>query len=653
MSLRIHLHFVGIDRPALDHVEFWHPSEKELYLSVRGKTSGAYETDRTFQWTNAVQAVAILFLRMAIVQTDKAIDIRSPRSASLEGVKGSIAASLDYALDKQPAWLTDMFGFGHGGRAYFKNLITRSNPGLRREGNIRIGLKTEEFETNNIEIFWNSNKPVENKKIILLLRNLEKAKGFTNSRENTESLDGSIAIPARLLIRTSPQTDIFKTPLLEQDVAGASAHVRCYEQDRQGALVVSFVPYEEFHRQKRVLIRIHSSCAPSEALGTIDCDCKSQLDSAILILKVQKGILIYLDQEGRGAGLFSKYQGMSISSRTGVDTYEAYRKMSLSRDLRTYGLVIKILQDLGISQITLLTNNPDKTKELVEAGLDVETQSCLGQLTPQNLSYLYSKMVNGSHDLRKLLIPDSRPLYILKSSQINIDSRNIWIFAGDDTLWEDNLIYEDIIRLFIDHISRHVTFPRDHIRRKLDEVEIETISSMGYGGPGFLESLKKTLKVVSNESSTSIPEPSELFSAVIPRLNSIAIEISFRTIDVLRRIRKQGDGLVLFVQGPFEQQMRKIAQSNLGEFFHAIALTPEKNSSRLSELVQQLGFSGKTHVIVGSSLQADIAPAITLGLKSFYYNNPNSWQLLNSSELNLTGYEEISQLEEVLTRPVP
>ncbi|MEV6279771.1 GTP cyclohydrolase II [Nocardia sp. NPDC051832] len=120
------------------------------------------------------------------------------------------------------------------------------------------------------------------------------------------------------------------------------------------------------------LVRIHSRCLYGDALGSDDCDCGPELDKAMdLIQGKGSGVLVYLEQEGRGAGLIAKARGLRDGDLTGADTFTSYRSMGLPEDSRSYELAAKSLAALGLNTVRLLTNNPDKAHALRAAGIAV------------------------------------------------------------------------------------------------------------------------------------------------------------------------------------------------------------------------------------------------------------------------------------------
>ncbi len=121
------------------------------------------------------------------------------------------------------------------------------------------------------------------------------------------------------------------------------------------------------------LVRVHSRCLYGEGLGSDDCDCGGELtESMDRIQSEGAGVLVYLEQEGRGAGLIWKARGYRESEQSGSDTFDSYRRLGLDADTRRYDPAAQALRDLGLTHVRLLTNNPDKCRALAEAGITVE-----------------------------------------------------------------------------------------------------------------------------------------------------------------------------------------------------------------------------------------------------------------------------------------
>src|SRR6201993_3873651 len=146
------------------------------------------------------------------------------------------------------------------------------------------------------------------------------------------------------------------------------------------------------------LLRIHSQCLTGDALGSLRCDCGEQLELAMrAIVREKSGLLIYEHQEGRGIGLMAKLQAYALQDK-GLDTVEANHALGFDADCRDFGLPMAILHVLKISQVRLLSNNPEKHQALVQAGIEVtERISC--EMTPNihALSYLRTKKEKMGH----------------------------------------------------------------------------------------------------------------------------------------------------------------------------------------------------------------------------------------------------------------
>ncbi|MFN8057928.1 MAG: GTP cyclohydrolase II [Vicinamibacterales bacterium] len=145
------------------------------------------------------------------------------------------------------------------------------------------------------------------------------------------------------------------------------------------------VAYENGHRDKshvalvhgdlgngeRVLARIHSSCLTGDVLHSVRCDCGDQLDAALQrIADEGRGLVVYLNQEGRGIGLANKIRAYALQDE-GYDTVEANERLGFQADEREYGLAVEIFRDLGIRSLRLLSNNPKKMTALIREGLSV------------------------------------------------------------------------------------------------------------------------------------------------------------------------------------------------------------------------------------------------------------------------------------------
>jgi len=156
--------------------------------------------------------------------------------------------------------------------------------------------------------------------------------------------------------------------------------------------------YGDVEGEEDVLVRVHSECFTGDVLGSLRCDCGEQLNASMRrIASEGAGVLLYLRQEGRGIGLLSKLKAYDLQDE-GYDTVEANLMLGHGADERDYSIGAHILQDLGISSIRLLTNNPEKIESLEENGISVSERVPLEpHLNRHNTDYLQTKVDRMRH----------------------------------------------------------------------------------------------------------------------------------------------------------------------------------------------------------------------------------------------------------------
>ena len=147
------------------------------------------------------------------------------------------------------------------------------------------------------------------------------------------------------------------------------------------------------------LVRMHSECLTGDVFGSARCDCGPQLREAVERIADTGGVLLYLRQEGRGIGLYNKLDAYALQDQ-GLDTYEANLALGLPEDARDYTTAAQMLAALGITELDLLTNNPDKAQQLRALGVSVPQTVPTGvHATPSNLRYLHAKVQHTHHTI--------------------------------------------------------------------------------------------------------------------------------------------------------------------------------------------------------------------------------------------------------------
>jgi 3,4-dihydroxy 2-butanone 4-phosphate synthase/GTP cyclohydrolase II len=156
----------------------------------------------------------------------------------------------------------------------------------------------------------------------------------------------------------------------------------------------------EWHKDEPILVRVHSSCMTGDIFGSCRCDCGEQLHAAMkMIEKEGKGVILYMNQEGRGIGLLNKLKAYKLQEQ-GMDTVDANLELGFKMDERDYGIGAQILRDLGVSKMKLMSNNPKKRTGLIGYGLEIiENIPIIAQPNFHNTAYLKAKKEKMGHEI--------------------------------------------------------------------------------------------------------------------------------------------------------------------------------------------------------------------------------------------------------------
>lgn len=181
--------------------------------------------------------------------------------------------------------------------------------------------------------------------------------------------------------------------------ADAEFHLHLYHNNQDDKEHLALV-LGEVSEKKNVLTRLHSECFTGDVLGSRRCDCGEQLHYAMhQIAATGEGVLIYLRQEGRGIGLLDKLRAYNLQDE-GFDTVEANLLLGHQADERDYTAAARILEDLGVRSVRLLTNNPAKIQTLSELGIVVSERVAVEPTVhAENANYLFTKVTRMNHML--------------------------------------------------------------------------------------------------------------------------------------------------------------------------------------------------------------------------------------------------------------
>ena len=644
----ISLYFVDSTDPILVKVHYRGQGTSREILSVRGKTGGAFDTERTFQWTAAVQGLSILLLK-------KAVSGELSEEITLSGGQGSVAASLDYALDKQPAWLVDMFGVAADGSTEARKLFRRTNPGRKSKGPVVIGFNKSLVSSVTVTVFLNDSQLTDHATITELLELLKHKVGLEAFGTGVaETRDPPLLKTENL---TSTEASLFKTPFILRHTQGGCAFTRLYQSGGSMFFVASFGQPHDLSHNAVTPVRLQFDCPAAAAFDWTDCDCSAQLEESLEILRSENGVLIYLVPENSTATLFSSYLGATDSGRGFFSSPHAFANTpAYSRSISSlYDAASAILRDLAVNECSLITNKPTKVSALRERGVAVSHRPLKIRVTPQNLGFLYAQY---EKNLVSHIPSDGTISFCVSQGWSDRDTRT-WIIGGEDTLWEDNIYYEDCVRKFIDHIAGYLgDQTRAKIRAVLDSCSLANTRENGYGPFVFEQTLKLTWASLRQfyGDHFRVPYPMHLIDRAAETLQQIPMRVQVEAEELLWKIRQAGERVVLFTQGPLDIQLHKTAQLHISPFFDAMAYVPHKTEKTFSHLLSVLRLSPQSVVVVGNNLSTEIQPAVDLGISAVHYDNPNGWASLSRTILPHQGYRKIRALRELyneLKEPAP
>ena len=174
-------------------------------------------------------------------------------------------------------------------------------------------------------------------------------------------------------------------------------HIVAFENNRDGKEHVAIIKGDVIGAQD-VPVRLHSECLTGDALGSLRCDCRDQLEASLTMIgQMERGMVLYLRQEGRGIGLINKIRAYSLQDQ-GLDTVEANLALGFRDDERDYAVAAHMLMSLKIESVRLITNNPKKIQQLFDYGINVSDRvPHIMEPNDHNRFYLETKAAKSGH----------------------------------------------------------------------------------------------------------------------------------------------------------------------------------------------------------------------------------------------------------------
>ncbi len=210
-----------------------------------------------------------------------------------------------------------------------------------------------------------------------------------------------ISIADLISYRLENETLIERKIKIHMPTAYGDFNLIAYTQTSTGDTHMALIK-GEWEEDEPVLVRVHSSCLTGDVFGSCRCDCGPQLHTALqMVEKEGKGVVLYMNQEGRGIGLINKLKAYKLQE-DGLDTVEANIELGFDMDQRDYGVGAQILRDLGVTKLRLISNNPKKRAGLIGYGLEIVEKIPI-EITPNkyNQKYLKTKRDKMGHSILK------------------------------------------------------------------------------------------------------------------------------------------------------------------------------------------------------------------------------------------------------------
>src|SRR5882724_9624538 len=198
------------------------------------------------------------------------------------------------------------------------------------------------------------------------------------------------------------------------------------------------------------------------------------------------------------------------------------------------------------------------------------------------------------------------------------------LIDADDTLWENNVYFDQAIADFIERLNHQHLAPHE-VRAFLYEVERETVLERGYGSHSFSHSLVKCFERLSEKPVT--PELHDFIWSFAHKVSNYPIELIAGVPETLDYLARRGHHMVVMTKGNFTEQSGKVERSGVKEYFAAVEIVAEKNAPTYKDIVSKYQLAYETTWMVGNSPRSDINPALAAGINAVFVPHDNTWVL--------------------------
>ena len=204
-----------------------------------------------------------------------------------------------------------------------------------------------------------------------------------------------------------------------------------------------------------------------------------------------------------------------------------------------------------------------------------------------------------------------------------MDGRKYLVIDGDDTLWENNIFFEEAADAFIEFLS-HSSLTREQVRAALDEIERLNLAVHGYGSAAFGKNLQEAFARLAERPVR--PEDLDHLVGLGRAVVSQPMQLRPGVEETLAELTARHD-LTLFTKGERDEQTLKVERSGLKGYFDRVEVTPEKDVAAYRALVDRHGFDERSTWMIGNAPKSDINPALTAGLGAVFIPHPQTWSL--------------------------